>query len=315
MKRSVVSLMVVGLALGWAASHAAADASPIAVAMGDLRWGLNEREVSAYAQRELAATYNAEIAKTKDAGKQAKLKADLKRAQADVGKSQVEFTGAKSRWDSSPVAGEFTHDNGETMLVAKGPDADSYYFFVNSRLWKVVKVVDKQHAGDFKKFSKSVEDKYGKGRSKKGEVTPGQGPTQFVEYMDRNSRMRAADASDKRGGYALIFEEMATVRELASTRPKTPTRLAGQSDEDEVAPKAPAKQDDNQIAKAQTKRSVFANERHEETEADYQSRKQKQQVEARDRAQRAHERKEDAKKGEVLKQLDNINDSDPLGGL
>lgn len=323
MKRSVVSLMVVGLGLGLVAvavpSLAAAEASPIATAMGDLRWGLNEREVSAFAQRELAVTYNAEIAKTKDAGKQNKLKADLKSAQAAVGKSQVEFNGGKSRWDSSPVAGEFTYDNGESMLIAKGSGSDSYYFFLNGRLWKVVKVVDKQTAGDFKKFSKSVEDKFGKGRSKKGEVTPGQGATQFIEYLDRNSRMRAADASDKRGGYAVIFEEMATVRELASTRPKAPTRLAGQSDADEAdtkSAKAPAKTEETQIAKAQqAKRSVFANERRDENESDYQSRKQKQQVDARDRAQRAHERKEDAKKGEVLKQLDNINDSDPLGGL
>jgi hypothetical protein len=332
MKRSVVSLMVVGLGLGLVAvpSFAAAEASPIATAMGDLRWGLNEREVSAFAQRELAASYNAEIAKTKDAGKQAKLKADLKRAQSEVGKSQVEFQGGKSRWDSSPVAGEYTYDNGESMLVAKGSGTDSYYFFLNDKLWKVVKVIDKHSAGDFKKFSKSVEDKFGKGRSKKGEVTPSQGNTQWLEYLDRNSRMRAADASDKRGGYAMIFEEMATVRELASTRPQKPTRLAGQSDADEADTKtakasasapgskpapAPAKEE-TQIAKAQqAKRSVFANERRDENEGDYQSRKQKQVVEARDRAQKAHERKEDAKKGEALKQLDNINDSDPLGGL
>ena len=322
MKRSVVSLMVVGLGLSLVAvpSLAAAEASPIATAMGDLRWGLNEHEVSAFAQRELAVSYNAEIAKTKDAGKQAKLKADLKRAQADVARSPVEFQGGKSRWDSSPIAGEYTYDNGESMLVAKGAGADSYYFFLNGKLWKVVKVVDKQTAGDFKKFSKSVEDKFGKGRNKKGEVTPGQGNTQWLEYLDRNSRLRATDASDKRGGYAMIFEEMATVRELASTRPQKPTRLAGQSDADEAdtksAAKAPAKSEDTQIAKAQqAKRSVFANERHDENEGDYQSRKQKQVVEARERAQKAHERKEDAKKGEALKQLDNINDSDPLGGL
>ena len=321
MMRSVVSMMVVGLGLGLVSSHAAAQASPIATSMGDLRWGQSERDVSGFAQREIAATYNAEIAKTKDAGKQAKLKAEAKRAQAEVEKSRVEFEGGKSRWDNSPIAGEYTYDNGESMLVAKGPGTDSYYFFLNGKLWKVVKVLDKQTAGaDFKKFSKLVEDKFGKGRVKKGEVTPGQGNTQWLEYLDRNSRLRAADASDKRGGYAMIFEEMATVRELASTRPKAPSRLAGQSDDDssdtKSAAKAPAAKDDTQIAKAEkAKRSVFANERREESEADYQSRKQKQAVEARERQQRAHERKEDAKKGEVLKQLDNINDSDPLGGL
>ena len=305
MKRSVVSMMFMGLGLGLVASfasvpsRAAAEASPIATAMGDLRWGLNEREVSAYAARELAA----------------KSKVDLKRAQADVEKSHVEFEGGKSKWDSSPVAGEYTYDNGESMIVAKGPGTDSYYFFLNDRLWKVVKVMNKSSAGDFKKFSKSVEDKFGKGRAKKGEVTPGQGNTQWLEYLDRNSRMRAADSTSKRDGYSMIYEEMATVRELASTRPKTPTRLAGQSDADEDDVKKPVKEENTLAKAAQSKKSVFAGERHEESESEYQTRKQKQAVEARERQQKAHERKEDAKKGEVLKQLDNINDSDPLGGL
>ena len=44
---------------------------------------------------------------------------------------------------------------------------------------------------------------------------------------------------------------------------------------------------------------------------EYQAKKQKSMA-----AQKAiHDRKEDAKHGEVLKQLDSVNDSDPLGGL
>jgi hypothetical protein len=327
MKRSVISMMVVGLGMCAVANGASADASPIAIAMGDLRWGLSEREVSSYAKRQLNEHYSAEIAKTKDAGKQSKLKADLKQAQSEVDKSLTNFEGGHSRWDSSPVAGEFTYDNNESMLVAhdKQQGADSYFFFVNGHLWKHVQVLDKHAAGgDFKKFSHNVEDKYGKGRAKKAEVTPGQGPSQFVEYLDRNSRMRAVDESAKRGGFAMIYEEMATVRELASTRPKQPTRLGGVNDDDEAAAAKTAaqnkansgkKEEDTQIAKAPTKRSVFGNERQQENETEFQTRKQKVANEARERAQRAQARKEDAKKGEALKQLDGLSDSDPLGGL
>jgi len=313
MKRLAISMMVVGLGLGAGISRVAAAPSPIATSMGDLRWGLSEHEVSSYAQRELAAQYAAQIAKTKDASKQSQLKSELKKAQSEVEKSLTSFEGGRSRWDSSPIAGEFTYDNSESMLVAKGTSSQDYYFFVNGKLWKIVKVLDKQAAGggDFKKFTSVTEDKFGKGRLKKGELTPGHGSTQWLEYLDRNSRLRAADNTGKRGGFALIYEEMATVRELASTRPK-PSRAPAN---DEADSQQSSSREATEIAKAPTKRSVFGNERRTETEADYQSRKEKAANEARERAQRAHARKEEAKKGEVLKQLDGLNDSDPLGGL
>lgn len=313
MMRSVMLVMVVGLALGTVTHRAAADASPIATAMGDLRWGMSEREVGAHAKREVASEYGAALVKAKG-GEQDKLKSQQKAAQGEVDRSLVSFDSGKSRWDSSPVAGEFQYNNQESMMVSKDISGTSYYFFLDGKLWKYIRVLDKSAAGgDYKKFSKYVEDKFGKGRAKKGEVTPTQGETQFIEYLDRNSRMRAADDNGKRGGYAMIFEEMATVRQIASTRPKAPTRLAGQSNSDES--EAPKKTESAEVAKAKVSRSVFQQEARAESPNEFESRKEKAQREARERQQRAAARKEDAKKGEVLKQLDGLSDSDPLGGL
>ena len=318
MARVTTWILALGLVAGTFAGRASADASKIATSMGDLRWGLSEGEVQSFAKRKLAERYEAQIKKTHDSGKQAQLKSDLKRALSEVS-SVTQFTGKSSRWDRSPVAGEFTYGNGESMLMVKDDTSENYYFFVNGRLWKWYKAMDKSAfgGGDFKKFSQSIEGKFGKGRVKKGEIAVGQGETQFIEYLDRNSRMRAAD-NTKRGVFALIFEEMATVRELASTRPTKPARLAGMSDDEESEVKSlvktqnpPQSGDDSRMAKASTKRSVFSNEQHQETDAEYQARKQS----LRDQQKSAHDRKEEQKKGEVLKQLDGINDSDPLGGL
>jgi hypothetical protein len=323
MKRSLLLVLTVGMVGSTFANRAAAEPSAIATSMGDLRWGMSESDVASYAQRRLTEQYNAEIAKAKDGGKQSKLRAELKHAQSDAAKSLTSFDeGQHSRWDHSPVAGEFNYGDGESLLVAKAPEADNYYFFVNGRLWKWVEVLDKSAAGggDFKKFSASVESKFGKGRVKKGELTPGQGNTQWLEFLDRNSRMRAADHG-KRGGFALIYEEMATVRELASSRPQKPSRAGGASDDDEsevksTAPKTQSgNSDDGQLAKGPSKRSMFAAEHQNESDSDYQTRKQKAAADAHDKAQRAHDRKEESKKGEALKQLDGLSDSDPLGGL
>jgi hypothetical protein len=296
--------------------RAAAGGSGIAVAMGDLRWGMTESEVITYVRRKIGEQYAAQI--KAHPAQQSKLRDEMKRAQADVEKSRVEFEGSRSRWDSSPIAGEFNYGDDQSMVTAKSEGSQSFYFFRDGRLWKWYKALDQSQfsGGGFKKFSSSIESSFGKGRAKKGELNPNQGETQWVEYIDRNSRMRAADNS-KRGVFALIFEDMSVVRELASLRPTKPSRLAGQDDDDAPPPaaKEPVKTGDSTIARAQTKRSVFASEPQQESEADYQSRKQKAAEEARERQTRAHQRKEEAKKGEVLKTLDGIDDKDPLGGL
>jgi hypothetical protein len=299
-------------------SRAAAGGSTIANAMGDLRWGMTESEVISYVKRKLGEQYAAKISKA-SGSQQSKLKDELKQAQAEVAKSRVEFEGSRSRWDSSPVAGEFTYGDDESMLTAKGDGgSQSFYFFRDGRLWKWYKALDQAQFGGssgFKKFSGSIEGSFGKGRAKKGELNPNQGETQWVEYLDRTSRLRAAD-NTKRGVFALIFEDMSVVRELASLRPTKPSRLAGQDDEDAPPPaKDNVKTGDSAIARAQTKRSVFASEPQQESEADFQSRKQKTANEARERQVREHVRKQDAKQGEVLKTLDGIDDKDPLGGL
>jgi hypothetical protein len=316
--RSWIQILAVTLVWTGLSSVAAAGGSKIADQMGDLRWGMTEREVVSYAQRQVGERYAAEFKKA-DAGKQAKLKEQIKREQAEIPRSRVTFEGSKSRWDSSPIGGEFNYGNDESMIVAKAADGQNYYFFKDGRLWKWYQALDKSGIKDFKKFTSTVESKFGSGRTKKGELNPGQGETQWLEYLDRNSRMRAAD-NTKRGVYALIYEDMAMVREMASLRPAKPARLAGADDEevDQVSASKKSgdtKGGDNEVARANTKRSVFGNEQREESETDYQSRKEKARVEARERAARAHARKEDAKQGETLKALDKIEDNDPLSGL
>lgn len=312
--RSWVWVLAACLVWTGLAGRAAAGGSGIAIAMGDLRWGMTESEVISYVKRKTAERYNAQISKA-SGSKQAQLKDEAKRAISEIDRSRVEFSGTRSRWDSSPIAGEFNYGDDESMISAKSEGGQSYYFFRDGRLWKWYKALDTSGYGGnggFKKFSSSLEGTFGKGRAKKGELAPGQGDAQWVEYMDRNSRMRAADNS-KRGVFALIFEDMSVVRELAALRPAKPSRLAGQDDDD--PPVQQQSKPDSEIARAQTKRSVFANEQQQESESDYQARKQKAATEARDRQVREHARKQDAKQGEVLKTLDGIDDKDPLGGL
>src|SRR3954466_5462449 len=121
-------IWVLAACLVWTSlsGRAAAGGSPIATSMGDLRWGMTESEVIAFARRKIGERY-AEQMKKADAGKQAKLKDEMKRAQADVDKSRVSFAGTRSRWDSSPIAGEFNYGEDESMLVVNDESSQNYY--------------------------------------------------------------------------------------------------------------------------------------------------------------------------------------------
>jgi hypothetical protein len=307
-------------ALGWLVcaclvgftGQASAQASKIAVSMGDLRWGMSESEVITFVKRKLAEQYEEQMAKASDS-KKSRLRDELKSAQSEVASSKVDFEGRSSRWSSSAIAGEFVSGNGESMIIYEDSSSQNYYFFAGGRLWKWYKAFpSSSFGGSFKKFSASIEKKFGKGRAKTGEVAPGQGESQWIEYLDRNSRLRAADNA-KRGVYALIFDEMATVRELASTR--GPSKPASRSVEDDDDSRGSS--NETTVAKAgSTRKSIFAEEEQRgETDAEYRARVKKMAADERAAQQRAHARKQDSKRGEALKPLEGMDDKDPLGGL
>lgn len=317
MKRLSAFVLSVSCLVLLLSAPALAEMSPIAGSLGDLRWGMSESEVVNFVKRKIDERY-AEQARGASASRKDQLKAEAKRAKDAIARSAVSFSGRSSRWDSSSIAGEFNYGNDESMLVYEDEGSDNYYFFVDGRLWKWIKALDASSfsGGGFKKFSASVQKKFGKGREKSGEMTPGNN-TKWLEFLDRNSRLRAADVS-RRGAYTLVFEEMATVRQLASLRPAAAPKRGAMMEEEEEAPAARSSDSGGreEVARAaSTRKSIFADEQKDESDAEYRARRERLAREEREKQQRMHSRKSDAKKGEALKPLEGINDADPLSGL
>ena len=305
MKRAyLVSLAVQALLL---AMPAVGNAQKIGEAMGNLRWGMSDSEVISVVKTKLADQYGAKIKKAKGAEK-AGLERELASKQKELAGSHFEFSGKSSRWDRSPIAGEFGYGNEESMLSVNDGESDNYYFFLEGRLWKWVRLIPSGGKG-FNKFSEAIQKKFGKGYKKETELNGSSQKYTLLEYLDRNSRLRAVDRSDA-NKFSLVFEEMATVRQLASVRPqpkKAPARLAGAEDEEEqeVAAKPVEKK----------KRSVFGDEDKEESEGDYESRKSEMVAKKREQQRKAFEREQELKKGKDLDALQGVEDDDPLAGM
>jgi len=311
MKR-LFGLLVVSLAAFVAVPGAAhAAPSPIAKALGNLRWGMSESEVKGAL----------------------KAKTDARA----LAQSHVDFNGARTRHDGSIVGEEYTHGNEESMLTFKDSSADNYLFFIGDELWKWVKVYP---AAAFKgNFADSVKKKFGKGYEKQGEVNPGSGASySYVEFLDRNTRLRAVDKSNEYRSVVLMFESMDTVRSLSSLRSNTIRRGTPPKKSTAVASKRPSSSDDDgdddrfssgraparmisapakSASNSSKKQSIFAgeNQNHDETDAEYEARKARMKADARDKQQRTHERTQEAKKGKILDDLAEIDDSDPISGM
>jgi hypothetical protein len=300
-----------------------AGASPIAGSMGDLRWGLSEEDVVRFLVRKTKERANDEVAKARGA-KRAEIEQRLQRQLRQIQESLVEFNGGRTRWDSGPVADQFTHGNAEAMLAFDDGKSRNYYFFINGNLWKWYKSFPASDFGgrDFKRFSKVIAKKYGTGRVKQGEMYPGTGEErQWLEYLDRNTRLRAVDKTDPHGEYGLVFEEMATVRDLASLR----TQSAGPSRSRLAATRRapePADEDEEEDTSARTSgsaqkhRSIDAGTADRgETRAEYEERKKRVITSEKKRQREVFDRKQDRQQGTVLDALAGINDDDPISGM
>jgi len=309
MKRSyLVALAVQALLL---AMPAVGNAQAIGKAMGNLRWGMSDTEVERVVKTRLAEQYAAKI-KTAKGSQKASLERELASKQKAVG-GVFEFSGKKSRWDSSPIAGEFGYGTEESMLAVNDGESDNYYFFLEGRLWKWVKLYPTSSFGgkSFSKFSGAIEKKFGKGYKKESELNGSSKKLTFLEFLDRNSRLRAVDRSDD-NKYSLVFEEMATVRQIAQLRPtskKAPARLATAEDEDEEVASAKPEKAEKQ------KRSVFGEDNGEEDEGKYESRKNEMIAKKREQQRKAYEREQEMKKGKALDSLQGVDDDDPLAGM
>ncbi len=326
MKRLLTHISFALLLVLCFSSSAAAAGSAIAQQMKDLRWGMSENEVMMYLKHRLKTLYKKKMMNASQAKKQ-QLKQEARSRFEAIKNSRVRFDGKRTRWDRGLIAYEFSHNNDESMLVAKDDNSTNFYFFINDSLWKWYKAYDRHafRGKNFKRVSSGLEKRFGRGYRKEAESVPGAGMRPVVEWRDRNTRLHAVDETDEHGRVCLVFADTSMVGQIASMRLNPDKRLA------KLKAKKPKRrvveQDTNQSyetvasntkaqpTKSKSRKSVFAHEARSETDEEYEARK-KRVLEKRAEAERKkYERKKAAKRAKALEGLRGLEDSDPISGL
>ena len=199
----------------------------IAQELGTLRWGINHEQVIEYFRQMIRASYAPRMRNLGQVEQYRMVEQRDVEIRA-VERTYVAFDGvpAHRRWDTSFIGEEYTHNNNESMLVYEDRRGNrEFFFFINDRLWKRVQARNTNGARiQFGDFAMQLEALFGPGRR----VMNG-AALQTVQWRDASTAMRLADYTTFFSAFCLIYEESATVAQLATLRLNAPTKVARRS--------------------------------------------------------------------------------------
>jgi len=204
------------------------NSEAIAPALGDIKWGMTKKQLQKLLFTKLNEEYKPLIGKTRDGMEEDRLRQELEGKRRKIRESFVSFDGQSTGYDLGFLRDEFTHNNGESLLVYKDSNSQNFYFFINDRLWKLYKALDIGlfEGRDFNQFASVVKKKFGEAKDEKGPLVEGGDPRHWLQWQDKKTRLRAVDLTDFYGFYCLIFEEKKTLDNLASIRTNKRQRRA-----------------------------------------------------------------------------------------
>lgn len=223
----------------------------IAKVLGDLHWGQNKQQVVDYFLKRTRERFRPELAKARGAVEEDRVRRRMDAELAKVRRGYTEFReGVTTGWEASFLRDEFTAGNDEGMLAVTDENSQNFYFFIQGRLWKWYKAFDARvFAGmNFDQFAQTVQGRFGEGQRREGVLVPGRPATSWLEWQDDTSRLRAIDQTRFYGFYCLVFEERATLGNLARLRTNRPTKRTGPSVIDMVTQDDAASTSDQDIA-------------------------------------------------------------------
>jgi hypothetical protein len=189
----------------------------IAHALGDLRWGMGKDEVLALIKQRIRADYTARVKAEKDIVRQDALYSEANDVFRRVKDGFVAFNGRKTGWDASPVAEEFAHGTGESMLVVDDAKARDLYFFFNDRLWKWYRELKPAAFGgaNWDGIASMLQEQFGSAHERAEPRSENGTPYQTLSWKDDKTRVTALSRGAET---CLVFEERATLDHLAQLR-------------------------------------------------------------------------------------------------
>jgi hypothetical protein len=187
----------------------------------EIMWRIDEKRVGDIYSKVLENDFKPKYAKVQVGSPDSSmLDADLQQQKDVFRRSLLEFGSVPTGIDAGPLKGEYTYNNGETMMriTRKGKTRD--FFFIQHKLWKIVDEMplgaDAEWGENFAAAVVKISGVYGvPGRICEPDYEHNRARRE-VDWRDANTQVRAIEWDDK--SFALVFVDLGTVGQLASWR-------------------------------------------------------------------------------------------------
>ncbi len=197
---------------------------PVAVSPAGISWGMSPNQVAMVYDKLFEEDFKPRYKKVQPGPQMTSLDAELAEVKAQVRRSLIKFGDVPTGYDATPLKPEYTYGNKEAVMNVTRDGRDRYFFFIQDKLWKVV---DEHKLGEGKPWGKSFDEALGKlgayyeigARVREPDATNGLAAKEG-DWSDGKSHVRAAERDET--SFGLIFEDEATVAQLASLRTNKP---------------------------------------------------------------------------------------------
>jgi hypothetical protein len=197
---------------------------PVGMKPAGLAWGMSVKQVGEVVDKVLDEDYRPLYQKVSPGVKMKALDAQLAEDKSAFRRSRIDFGKLPTGVDASPLKGEYTYMNKESMLVLTRNGQNRYFFFIQDKLWKVIDEIKLAEGSPLgKTFADAVvkmTKTYGvAGRMREADFEKGRNATE-VDWKDATTRVRVIQRGDT--AIAIAYEDRATLGMLESLRTNKP---------------------------------------------------------------------------------------------
>ncbi|MEP7121408.1 MAG: hypothetical protein ABJE95_10880 [Byssovorax sp.] len=185
-------------------------------------WGMTPKQVALAIDKLIDDDYRPLYKEVQPGVKMKALDAQLAEDKDQFRRGRIDFGALPTGIDSTPLRGEFTYQNKESLMTLNRKGQVTHFFFIQDKLWKVIEEVK---LSDAHPLGKTFADAAVKLSAKNG--VPGRVLTPDVsrsaveiDWKDGSTHLRLIQRSDTAVGIA--YEDNSTVANLVALRPNKP---------------------------------------------------------------------------------------------
>lgn len=189
-----------------------------------LQWGMTVKETHTAIDKMLDAEYKPIYQKTSPGIKMKQLDLQVAEEKSIFRRSRIDFGNLPVALDSSPLKGEYSYRNKESLLQLSRNGETSYFFFIQDRLWKIINEVPLSEKSPYGKNFQDAAVKLTAQFGVAGRVIPPNPDKQIfvttVDWKDDKTHVRLIERSESTAAFA--YEDNATLANIDALRANKP---------------------------------------------------------------------------------------------